>query len=135
MKVYLADPSTVQAVLDTPFHLNASGIHVGFEHGTNVWIKYTKAAPQYTSLPFSTTTTYAKDQLTYDPTVGNVYISLQNANTNHAPAGSPTWWTLVPFPLEIVELIVEGAYADALREDGQFDKGAERQQAVLGELV
>jgi hypothetical protein len=134
MRVYLADPSMVDAILDLSFHLNSRGIHVGFGHGTNVWIKYIKAAPQYTSVPFSTSTTYAKDQLTYEPTGGNVYISLQASNTNHAPASNPTWWTLVPFPLELVELVVNGAYADALREDGQADKAAQQDQAVLSEL-
>ena len=133
MKVYLADPSTVQAVLDVPFKLNASGIHVGFEHGTNVWIKYIKAAPEYISTPYSGTATYAKDAPTYDPTSGNCYVSLQNANTGQALTNA-TWWALVPFPLELVELVVGGAYADALREDGQTDKANAQEQAVVNEL-
>jgi hypothetical protein len=133
MKVYLVDPSTVQAISDIPFKLNASGIHVGFNHGTNVWIKYIKAAPAYTWAPYSSTATYAKDGLTYDPTSGNCYLSLQNANTGQALSNA-TWWALVPFPLDLVELVVGGAYADALREDGQTEKANVQEQAVLAEL-
>jgi hypothetical protein len=33
---------------------------------------------------------------------GNTYKSLQNANTNHAPSGNPTWWT--PWGLTIAQV-------------------------------
>jgi hypothetical protein len=133
MKVYLADPATVQGVLEIPFRLNASGIHVGFEHGTNVWIKYIKAAPAYTSSLYSTTTTYAKGALAYDIASGNCYSSAQNSNTNH-PLTDASWWTVVPFPLVIVDLVVRGAYADALRQDGQTDKANSEEQGVIAEI-
>lgn len=40
-------------------------------------------------------TTYADGDLVYTGTIGGVltvWESLQNSNTNHAPASSPTWW-------------------------------------------
>jgi hypothetical protein len=132
-KVYLLDPSTVQGVMDTPFKLNSKGIFVGFEHGSTVWIKYIGPAPQFTSVPWDSATTYAKDALSYEPTGGNCYVSLQASNTNHAPASNPTWWVLQAFPAEIVDLVVRGAYSDALREDGQTDKAQAEEQAVISE--
>lgn len=41
-------------------------------------------------------TTYALDALAYvGGTTHRIYQSLQNSNTNHAPASSPTWWSEV----------------------------------------
>ena len=134
MKVYLADPSIQDAILDIPFRLNANGIHCRFEHGTNVWIKYIQAAPKYTSTPWSATPTYNKGDLVYDPTRGNVYINTELLNHNH-PVTDPAYWALVPFPLELVDLVVRGAYAEALREDGQTDKANSEEQAVMAELA
>jgi hypothetical protein len=133
LRVYLADPSTVQGVLDTPFKLNAQGIFVGFEHGTNVWIKYIEPAPQFTSTPWASGTTYGLGTLSYEPVGGNVYTSIQASNTNHPPAANPAWWELVAFPTEIIDLVLRGSYADALREDGQNEKGVAEEQAVITE--
>lgn len=40
------------------------------------------------------------------------------------------WWDYVPFPLALADQVVRGAYADALREDGQPDKGQGEEQQV-----
>ena len=134
LKVYLRDPATTQAVLDTPFKLDANGVFVGFEHGTNVWIKYIKSAPQYTSTPYSAATTYAKDALAYDPTSGNVYISLVAGNIGQLLTDASKW-AVVPFPEQLADMVVRGAYADALREEGQTDKGQEEEQAIAIDAV
>jgi hypothetical protein len=43
------------------------------------------------------------------------------------------WWTYVPFPLALVDQVVRGAYADAMREQGQPDKGQPEEQQVATE--
>jgi hypothetical protein len=43
---------------------------------------------------------------------------------------SSTFWDLVPFPLALVDQVVRGAYAEALKEGGQTDKGAAEEQIV-----
>jgi hypothetical protein len=94
LAVYLRDPQTTNAIgLDAPgVRLEESGVFCGFEHGTNVWLKYIKEAPEYSA-----------------------------ANSN------------VDFPEQIADLVVRGAYSDALKEDGQTDKGLAEEQAVLQE--
>jgi hypothetical protein len=41
-----------------------------------------------------------------------------------------TFWELVPFPFALVDQVVRGAYADALKEGGQADKAGAEEQAV-----
>jgi hypothetical protein len=43
------------------------------------------------------------------------------------------WWTLVPFPFELIDEVVRGVYADALKEEGQAEKAATEEQAVPAE--
>jgi hypothetical protein len=134
LHVYLRDPQTVDGILDTPHKLNENGVFCGFEHGTNVWLKYITAAPQYTLTAWNSATGYAKDALAYDLATGHTYISIQAGNTNH-PVSDTAWWAIVPFMEETADLVVRGAYADALREDGQTDKAAAEEQGVLAEIA
>lgn len=130
---YLLDPDITHGPFDIPYSLGSSGVHVGFEHGTNVWIKYMQPAPQFTSVPYDVATTYALGGLAYDETSGNVYQSIQAGNINHAVTDT-MWWMVVVFPARIADLVIRGAYADALREDGQTDKASVEEQAVLTEF-
>ena len=133
-KVYLRDPATNRGPIDTPFRLLISGIHVGFNHGATVFIKFTKRAPTFTSVPWNAATTYGIGGLVFDPASGNCYSSLQADNTNHAVTDA-VWWALVEFPFAICDPVVRGAYSDALREEGQTDKAqAEEQGATTGQI-
>jgi hypothetical protein len=86
LKVYLLDPRITWAPVDTPFRLNNTGIHVGFEHGPHVWIKYVVRCPQYTSDVWNVGVTYNKDDLVYSPTSGECYLSKSNNNVGHDPS-------------------------------------------------
>src|SRR5262245_47359427 len=66
-KVYLVDPATTWMPVDTPFRLRPEGVHVGFEHGPVVWIKFAVVAPVFTSQVWRSDVTYLLDQLTYSP--------------------------------------------------------------------
>ena len=92
LKVYLADPRLTRLPVDTPFRLEHVGIHVGFEHGNSVWIKYVTRAPMFTATQWLNTVTYAKDQVVYSPVTGECYISKSSGNLNHDPsvAGNST---------------------------------------------
>jgi hypothetical protein len=133
-KVYLRNPDATRGPLETPFRLSANGIHCGYEHGANVWIKFGLRAPQFTSTPWKSTVTFALGDLTFDPTTGNCYSSIQGNNTNHAVTDA-TWWAVIPFPYAICEPVVHGAYSDALREEGQTDKAAAEEQAVTALIL
>jgi hypothetical protein len=47
--------------------------------------------------------------------------------------GSSPWWEALLFPYALVEPVVRGAYADALREAGQSDKGLAEEQGAVQE--
>jgi hypothetical protein len=136
LKVYLRDPQADRGVFDTPFKLSASGVFCGFEHGSSVWLKYIKPAPQYTAVAWTSAATFNLGDLTFDPTAGSaggsVYASAQATNTNH-PVTDPAWWTLVPFPEQIAIMVIRGAYAEALREEGQTDKANAEEQIAFQE--
>jgi hypothetical protein len=86
LKVYLADPDVTPRPLDTPFRLRDRGIHVGFEHGTNVWIKYLPPAPEFTAREWSAAQNYAKGALVYAARTGECYKSKTSGNLGHDPA-------------------------------------------------
>jgi len=138
LKVYLQDPTTSRGITDTPFRLYSQGIFCGFEHGTQVWIKYIPLPPVYTWAPYDTTITYGLGALVYDSTAapagGNCYASAQAGNLNN-PLSNASWWTLVPFAWELSGLVVRGAYAEALREDGQTDKARAEEAAVMSDVL
>jgi hypothetical protein len=136
MKVYLRDPTEHDSIVDTPFRLNQAGIFCGLEHGTNVWIKYIQPAPQYTSVLHDLTFTYPKDWLVLNfdinstaPDQAGTYRAVQ-ANIGH-PLSDPAYWALVPFPEQLQVAVLRGAYAEALREDGQNDKADAEEKAAL----
>src|SRR4030095_3549560 len=59
-------------------------------------------------------------------------MGLVSMDTEIIPVGS-TFWELVPFPLVLVDQVVRGAYAEALKEGGQTDKGAAEEQIMPAE--
>jgi hypothetical protein len=86
LKVYLVDPRTTWLPVDTPFRLEDLGVHVGFEHGNSVWIKYVTRAPKFTATEWDSSITYNKADLAYSPTTGNCYISKTSNNLGHDPS-------------------------------------------------
>lgn len=91
-KVYLVDPRTVPsyAAFDTPFRLQQNGIHVGFEHGISVWIKYIAPVPRFTADEWDASRIYQKDEVSYVAGVGECYKSKTNSNRGHNPPGDVT---------------------------------------------
>lgn len=87
-KVYLADPRATDAPVDTPHTLLAEGIHVGFEHGPTVWIKFQSPPPVFTAEVWDSNRTYAKDDPTYLPATGECYKSMADGNKGNDPAAS-----------------------------------------------
>jgi hypothetical protein len=84
-KVFLADPHGAQGSVDTPFRLYSEGIHCGFEHGTNVWIRYIANPPVFTANVWNSAGIYKIGQMVYSPVSGECYQSLIAGNTNILP--------------------------------------------------
>jgi hypothetical protein len=88
-KVYLVDPKTVSAPIDTKFKLRDDGIHCGFEHGSSVWIKYTQPPPRFTADIWRNNQAYAKDDVVYSYQTGECYKSKIYNNLAHDPIIGP----------------------------------------------
>lgn len=86
LKVFLVNPETTDAPVDTPFTILEDGIHCGYEHGTNVWIRYIAPAPRFTAVSWRADFTYRVDDTVYSYTTGECYKSKVNNNLNHDPS-------------------------------------------------
>jgi len=85
--VFLRDPVTTRCPISTRFSLREEGIHVGYEHGTNVWIKYIEPSPHFTAEVWEASVTYTYGQSVYAPSTGECYVSRISNNLNHDPTG------------------------------------------------
>lgn len=85
------------------------------------------ADPFFTGVQSTLDTVSPSATFTIDKTVG-----LVSMDAEVIPPGS-SFWELVPFPLVLVDQVVRGAYAEALKEGGQTDKGAAEEQIMPAE--
>lgn len=86
LKLFLRDPNTSLPPIDYPFRLLDSGIHVGFEHGPTVWLKYQTVPPMFTSDVWNVNSTYNLGDLVYSPVTGECYSSLVSGNQGNDPS-------------------------------------------------
>lgn len=86
LRVFLVDPRTTDFPTDTPFVELEQGVHVGYEHGTQVWIKYLPFCPVFTAVPWDSNRSYFRNDVTYSITTGECYKSKVDFNLNHDPA-------------------------------------------------
>lgn len=145
LKVFCVDPALNDGPFDIPFRELDTALHVGYFHGTTVWVKFMTRASQYTLTVWSSTTRYNQFSVTgsntdmaYDPIVGECYASLGSNNINNplpGTKGNNSSWAWVPFPLVLAEPVWRGLYSDTLRDNGfQAEAGAE-EQAAIAELT
>jgi hypothetical protein len=85
LKVYLVDPRLSPYPIDARFREWDEGLHVGFDHGATVWIKYLPLAPKFTSVKWDAARSYAGGELTYSPISGECYSSLISSNLGNDP--------------------------------------------------
>lgn len=85
LKVYLVDPRRSPYPIDTHFRTWDEGLHVGFDHGGTVWIKYIGLAPKFTSIKWDPNKSYENGELAYSPRSGECYSSLVAGNLGNDP--------------------------------------------------
>src|SRR4030095_6884347 len=88
LKVYLVDPGTTDAPVAAHFTLRDSGIHVGHEHGSAVWVRYMMLPPRFTAETWLAGRTYQTGDVTYSYQTGDCYKSKSNGNSGHDPSQS-----------------------------------------------
>jgi hypothetical protein len=85
LKVYLIDPRFSPYPIDARFRAWDEGVHVGFDHGATVWIKYLPLPPKFTSVKWDAGTSYPGGGLAYSPVTGECYSSLISGNLGNDP--------------------------------------------------
>lgn len=85
-----------------------------------VWAFYRKLKPRLEGDSYSVTTTYAIGDQVYSPTEGDFFDCI--AVTTGDAVTDAAYWTRIEIPLEFEPYLVNGAYADYLRNDGQEEK-------------
>src|SRR5262245_27296461 len=114
LKVYLVDPVTTNAPVETDFTLGEAGIHCGFDHGEAVWIEYLPPPPEFTAEVWDSNFAYAKGDVVYSSNTGECYVSKVNSNLGHDPSvavGPPPNMPQVEVPIT-TELVQQAAAPD-----------------------
>jgi len=86
LKVFLVDPLLSPYPIDTPFRLVDDGLHVGFDHGQTVWIRFLPPTPKFTSIKWDANRTYDKGEVTYSPEEGDCFTSRIHNNQGNDPS-------------------------------------------------
>jgi len=87
---------------------------------SDLWLYYRKTRPRLVGDAYSATTSYSIGDQVYDPTEGD-FFNCVAASTGDAVTDT-NFWERVEIPVEFEEFLVNGAFADYLRNDGQEDK-------------
>jgi hypothetical protein len=102
LKVYLVDPRLTPYPIDARFREWDEGLHVGFDHGATVWIKYQGLAPRFTSVKWDSSVSYPSGGLTYSPVSGECYQSLISGNLGN----DPTIGFTAPLSTQVIQAFV-----------------------------
>jgi hypothetical protein len=86
LHVYLVDPNTTDTPIITDHRLNDQGIHCGYDHGSNVWIRYIEPSPRFTAEQWAANITYSKGDTVYSFTSGECYRSTVSNNFGNDPS-------------------------------------------------
>jgi hypothetical protein len=133
IKVFLVDPSTTNAPIDTPFTLTPAGVHCGYEHGSAVWIRYILPPPKFTAAQWAADTTYQVNDVAYSYTTGEVYRSKASNNIGHDPAVS---FTVPPNPVILPVPMVPPPTTEVTQEFTPNNPGlAQRNQITVVTFV
>jgi len=127
LKVYLVDPQKIQGPSDTHFDLLDKGLHVGWDHGPTVWIKFIPEAPTFTAEAWDTAEVYQRGELTYSPVTGQCYKSRSGANQGNDPTGQQG---ADPLPLTVAVVQTAQPEQPAIQGRPQITKVTQHQELL-----
>jgi hypothetical protein len=131
--IYSADPLINRTAREYDYTLQGGRVYVlGTRWPRVPWIVYTRRAPHFAAAEWSVSTTYAAGRVVYLSSTGECYMALA-ATTGEDPDATPAKWSKQEMPYLLSEWVKAAAYADSLREDGQWEKAevAERKAMRL----
>ncbi len=96
-----------------------------------VYVYYRKQAPSFTGDDYDTAVAYdVGDQILFEDADGvkNFYKCIVATSAGQSPSTTAASWSILSIPDFLFRPVVFGAFADWLRQDGQFDKAQAAQQ-------
>lgn len=121
-----------QDAWDEPFALSELGVQFHTSAPNEIWLTFRRRVPVFTSVPYSSTTTYGAAGLLVfwpGPTqwapsltgTGECYKSKASMTVGTLPSDT-TKWEKVNFPYALVSFVKRAVYSDLLREQKQTDR-------------
>lgn len=89
--------------------------------GATVWVQFQTLPPVYSVTPWAIAENNLAGDVRYRANTGDCYIALA-ANVGQVPEQTAAYWRKQPVPALLASYLKQGAYANALRGDGQTDK-------------
>lgn len=108
--VYDRNPRLNAIALGWRYRPGPNGIDVPLTSGPTVWITFLPEPSRFTATPYAAGT-YNYEDVVYDPTSGNCYLSLVDNNTDALTVASS--WLLQPMPYTISEYVKYATASDA----------------------
>lgn len=134
------DPEVNEKAGAVNYVLSGGGIAFGESAPAEVWVTFSRRAPEFTVVPWSAATNYVAGDLVYYAAAQDCFRCAE-ANVNTPPPTGDTsnaHWTRQEFPHELGLYVKHGAKADALEEDNNVESAyqSERraQKALEDEL-
>lgn len=133
-EIWSADPRVKHSrAYEKRFTTALDGVHLEGGGNTPVWVMSLPKEPKFTTTAYVSGTTYTAKTLVLF-TDGQVYQSLQAANTGNNPATATTWWKLQVVLEVLVEFTVAFARGTWLLENGQVQTGGAARKDALADL-
>lgn len=132
--VYDDDPEFTDTPRARAWRLGANGIHLlGDSVPVCAWVWFMENPPDFTGADWAAGSAYATGARRYYSAAtvgfeGDYYTAAAATTAGQSPETHPEKWPVVPFPQAFRPFVVQGAYADWLRADGQTDKALVEQQ-------
>jgi hypothetical protein len=131
LQVWSSDPLAGRGAREYDFVLQGERAHiVGRGSPLVPWIVYTRRPPKFTAREWSASVSYVADSEVFLPATGECYVALV-ANSGVNPATDSAVWERQEMPHILSEWAKAAAYADTLREDGQWEKAEVAERKAL----
>jgi hypothetical protein len=119
------EPSTSRLVQTFTFEENSTSTEANitdsrYTAGEDVFVKYRRPIPRFTSTAYSAATAYSPGDVVYDDSTGDCYLCILASTGN--PPTDDTYWVRQRIPAIFAQYLKFSAVADTLEEDGQYDK-------------
>lgn len=126
------NPFASETSTNLAWGLGSRGIRVPENYAT-VWVFYRKERPVFTGDAYSASASYSIGDQVYDSAQGDFY-NCTAASTGNAVTDT-NYWEKVEIPREFEHYLVQGAYADYLRNDGQEHKSISLSESKATEAL